>query len=477
MYNENCLLFVSHKRLDGEEIAAKLCDKLCVQAKTTKNFRDVVNIEVGEEAQKVIETALGKSDVLIFLHTNMSGVSEWIEKEIRFALLNNIPIIWVQIDNANVELLPVRPGDKPHFSYNSQDFDDEIKLTRIVDDILEKSFELVMAHSNDIYDQINTFKDFCATKNLKLIEEDKTQMIYKLESPRKGYYYPQRKMDHYIQYFGRRHNDSDLNKFTEFLEGKKYEEYQLYDSAVLLSNNVKMFHTNKEITEENCDDFYYYWKEYLEEIKSKYDNEIIISGAFPECDEIYKQSLTDAVNLFSKEILKSGFTLVFGAHPTFKNIFFDIAKKIRPKDYKKALRMYISKFFKNEYDLHDLMKNAMVCEIENVELDLLKSLTQMRNEMINRANVSALICLGGKIREGDTSQGIDEEIKIARSRNIPVFLIGSVGGRSSQLAAEYKASGKWCELNNASEELNELFMYDFDYRKLIRKVISILDNN
>lgn len=72
-------------------------------------------------------------------------------------------------------------------------------------------------------------------------------------------------------------------------------------------------------------------------------------------------------------------------------------------------------------------------------------------------------------------QGIDEEIKIAKANNIPVFLIGSVGGRSSQLAAEYKASGKWSELNNASVELNELLTYALDYRKLIYKIIEYIN--
>jgi hypothetical protein len=475
MYSENCLLFISHRRLDGEEIAAKLCDKFDVQAKTIKNLRDVVNVEVGQEAQNVIDTALSKSDVLIFLHTNKSGNSKWIEKEIRFALLNNIPIIWIQIDNADINTLSIKPGDKPHFSYNSQDFDDESKLTKIVDDILKISFELIMAHSNDIYDQINTFKDFCANKNLEFIEEDKTQMIYNLQLSRKGYCYPQRKINQYIQYFGRRHNDLDLNKLTEFLYSKKHEDYKLYDSVVLLSNNVKMQNVNDEIIEENCDDFYYNWEKYVTEIQSKYDDEIVISGAFPECDEIYKQSLTDAVNLFSKEILKSGFTLVFGAHPTFQNIIFDIGQKIRPKDYKQAVRMYISKFFENKYKLSDLIINATVCETKNIESDLLKSLTEMRTNMIGRSNVKALICMGGIIRENNVLQGIDEEIKIAKANNIPVFLIGSVGGRSSQLAAEYKASGKWSELNNASVELNELLTYALDYRKLIYKIIEYIN--
>lgn len=328
--------------------------------------------------------------------------------------MNNIPIIWIQIDNADINTLSIKPGDKPHFSYNSQDFDDESKLTKIVDDILKISFELIMAHSNDIYDQINTFKDFCANKNLEFIEEDKTQMIYNLQLSRKGYCYPQRKINQYIQYFGRRHNDLDLNKLTEFLYSKKHEDYKLYDSVVLLSNNVKMQNVNDEIIEENCDDFYYNWEKYVTEIQSKYDDEIVISGAFPECDEIYKQSLTDAVNLFSKEILKSGFTLVFGAHPTFQNIIFDIGQKIRPKDYKQAVRMYISKFFENKYKLSDLIINATVCETKNIESDLLKSLTEMRTNMIGRSNVKALICMGGIIRENNVCKVLMKKLKLPK---------------------------------------------------------------
>lgn len=477
MYSEECLLFVSHKRIDGEELAAKLCDKLDVQSKTSRTFRDVVNVEVGDEAQSVIESALGISDVFIFLHTPQSGDSKWIEKEIRCALLNNIPILWINIDNANIDTLPVKPGDNPFFSYNSQDFEDDDKLTKIVDAILEQSFELIMANSVPLMDQITSFTDFCSSKNFEFIEVDKDQLIYNLKLPRIECCYPQTKMSHYIQYFGRRYHDQDLDQLRRFLDQKKYGEYQLYDSAILLSNNVKIKNYSKEIIEENCDDFYYNWKDYADGINSQYNNEIVISGAFPECEEIYKQSLIDAVSLFSKEILKNGFTLVFGSHPTFQELIFDISKKMRPKDFQKAIRMYISKYYEDQYNLSYLTNHASVCECKNIEDDQQKSLTETRTKMINRPNVKALICLGGKIRDHATSQGIDEEIRIAKANNIPIYLIGSVGGRSSQLAAEYKVSGKWSELNKAPAHLNEQLMFSFDYRKLINQVMNDLANH
>ena len=40
-------------------------------------------------------------------------------------------------------------------------------------------------------------------------------------------------------------------------------------------------------------------------------------------------------------------------------------------------------------------------ETENVDKNLLKSLINMRENMINRKSVKALICLGGVIREGE----------------------------------------------------------------------------
>ena len=39
--------------------------------------------------------------------------------------------------------------------------------------------------------------------------------------------------------------------------------------------------------------------------------EIVISGAFPDSEEIYKQSLTDALILFAKVIIRNGYELTF----------------------------------------------------------------------------------------------------------------------------------------------------------------------
>lgn len=477
-YNEKILLFVSHRRLDGEEIAAKFCDQLFIQSKNNTNFRDITNIEVGEEAQEEIERALSKSDVLIFIHTEKAAKSDWITRELIYAVLNNIPILWIKVGNASELDLPIKPVEKPHLIYKEEDFYNQKSLVKIVDDVLSKSFELIMVNSDSVYDQIERFEDLCKSKQLNLNEIDESKLIYGLSISRQGCTYPQRDIKHYIQYFGRRCNENDYKNIEEFLDKKTCDKDRLYDSAILLSDKNKIRTSNKDkyIVEENYDDFYDSCRNYLKQDEISKDIEIVISGSFPECDEIYKQSLYDAVNILSKEILKSGVKLTFGSHPTFQNIIFEIGKKYRPSDYKNAVKMFISKYFK--YNIEELNENAEVYEIEKVDSNLLKSLTLLRENMINREKVKALICLGGKIRpENDSNKGVIEEIEIARENNIPVFLVGMVGGKSSQIAAKYLKNKNWEELNDAPIALNEELALSLDYRTIFKKLIDNIVNH
>ena len=474
-YNEKNLLFVSHRRIDGEDIAAKLCDQLLIQSKTSINFRDITNIEVGEEAQEEIELALSKSDVLVFIHTEKAAKSDWITRELIYAVLNNIPILWIKVGNASELDLPIKPAENPHLIYNEEDFYNQKSLVKIVDDVLSKSFELIMLNSDSVYDYIERLEDLCKSKQFNLNEIDESKLIYRLNISRQGCTYPQRDIKHYIQYFGRSCNENDYKSIEEFLDKKTCEKDRLYGSAILLSNKnkIRLSKKDKYIVEENYDDYYDSCRTYLKQHKISKDMEIVISGSFPKCDEIYKQSLYDAVNILSKEILKSGVKLTFGSHPTFQNIIFEIGKKYRPSDYKNAVKMFISKYFKDKYDIEELNEKAEVYEIEEVDRNLLESLTILRQNMINREEVKALICLGGIIRsESNPNKGIDEEIKIARENNIPVFLVGMVGGRSSQIATKYLKNKNWKEINNASIELNEELALSLDYRTVFKKLID-----
>lgn len=467
LYSENGEIFLSHRRIDGEEITGKLYDKILVMAREATPFRDVVNVKVGEEAQKVIDKQMEKSDVFVFIHTPKSGESDWILKELRFALLRNIPILWVKIDDADENLLRIKPSDSAHLSFGSEEFNNEEQLVSIVDNILYKSFELIMNRSMQSLEYSEMLKEIFGEK---VSVQNEHEMIYRISVSRKGYHYPQRNIEQYYQIYGRTPNKEDVNRLSKLLKDKEK------DSIAILTNKILAYSRNEDISFDSLEDFYCHWSTYLSGQKRRTNKmEIIISGAFPDADEIYKQSLTDALILFSKAIFRNGYELTFGAHPTFQNLFFEIAKEECPAECKSKVNMYISNWFlkDNEEAIDDYNNKCSLCISERKD-DIPQSLSEMRKQMIQRNSVKALVCLGGKIKENKADEGIREEIKFAREANIPVFLVGSVGGCSSKVAEEYRIKG-WSEINTASNELNEIFCNDIDYYKMAQEMFVFLD--
>lgn len=64
---------------------------------------------------------------------------------------------------------------------------------------------------------------------------------------------------------------------------------------------------------------------------------------------------------------------------------------------------------------------------------------------------------------------------MAREAGIPVFLSGSVGGRSSELAAELNRENRWNEINDAGAEFNGELLYSLNHRKMARKILKFLE--
>lgn len=462
-YCETGEIFLSHRRIDGEEITAKIYDRILVQAKETTLFRDVVNVKVGEAAQSVIDAAMENSDVFVFIHTPESGKSDWILKELRFALLRNIPILWVQIDDADINSLNIRPSEQPHLMYAADAFNDNEQLTVIVDEILEKSFGLVMERSNQILGYIEYIESLFGN-SFKAYNQRK--MIYQISMPRKGYHYPQRNIEQYCQLYGRTPTIDDARELRNDLKD------DTLDSVVILTNRVVSSSIHEDVVFESIHDFCYYWDRYITgEKKGTKKMEIVISGAFPDADEIFKQSLTDALVLFLKAIIQSGYDLTFGSHPTFQELFYEVVKDMEPNDYKDRVNMYISEWFlekgSEQEKEYNQKYNLYVTDKEN---DLPLSLSEMRKKMIQRESVKALVCLGGKIKENKKEEGIREEIELARKFNIPVFVVGSVGGCSGEVAMEYKKMG-WDKLNDASGEINQSFLEGIDYYGMANDMI------
>lgn len=465
-YCENGEVFLSHRRIDGEEIAAQIYDKMVVQSKETTPFRDVVNVKVGDEAQEVIDREMEKSDIFVFIHTPAAGESDWILKELRFALLRNIPILWVQINDPDIDALKLKPSDKPHLKYQLEDFEKEESIVHIVDEILQKAFELIMDRSNQVLGYIETIENVFG-EQLEVVSQEK--MIYHVSAVRKGYHYPQRNIEQYYQIFGRTPILDDARKLKAELNIVDA------DSIAIITNRVVTCSVQEMVVFDSIQDFCYHWSKYMaEEREEEKSMEIIISGAFPDCDEIYKQSLIDALVLFAKVIIRGGYQLTFGAHPTFQELFFDVAKEIEPKKYKNMLNMYISKWFLEDSDERRKEFNDK-CKVfvTDKKEDRLSSLSEMRKVMIQRDEVKAVICLGGKIKKNREEEGIREEIALAREKGIPVFVVGSVGGCSAVVAKEYENNG-FVGLNDAAEELNLMFMKDIDYFGMAQNMLNYL---
>ena len=86
-----------------------------------------------------------------------------------------------------------------------------------------------------------------------------------------------------------------------------------------------------------------------------------------------------------------------------------------------------------------------------------------------------LICLGGKIKKDKGQQGVDTEIELARSVNIPVALVGTVGGRSSEYAYEKITNNNWSDLNSWDKGLNENLFYNVNHRLMIRRLLNEIE--
>lgn len=461
------LYFISHRRKDGERVAAKLADGLRLLTRERNVYRDVVNVKVGDDAQKDIDKHLAVSDVVIFFQTEEAQYSSYIIKELCYALVNDIPVLWIQIDNATYDRMEIRPGQGPVLSYRSEEFESQDRLEEIVDEVEDKCFQLIMNSSNQVYSYIEYLSEMRNAGKIKLINDSNSVLAYGIEYREKTRdLYDSGIRKHYIQCFGRNPREDDIQNFIDKV--KRDNSYDKHDKLFLLSSHGRRDRSGQDlkVIEENYDD-YLMNLENISGIKRQQRNKrIIFSGAFPDCDEIYEASLLEALVVYSREIIKDGYTLVFGAHPTFQKLIFDIGS-LYASDVKYSIEMHMDKAYIDQYDIEELQ--------ENCTLILADGLQEMRENMICKEKGEMLICLGGKIKPDKSQQGVDIEVNLAKKVNIPVALVGTVGGRSSEYAFEKLTEGDWLDLNPWEESLNEALFYNMNHRLMIKRLLNILE--
>jgi len=466
LYRDEVLYFISHKRSDGEYITSRLADELKKLTRERNVYRDVVNVAVGEEAQKNIDENLAISDVLIFLQTEQAQNSEWIMKELCYALVNNIPVLWIQINDASCKNLKIKPGDQPVLKYRSEEFKSDERLEEIADEIEQNCFKLIMHSSNQASSYIDYLNNLSSEKKILLSNDNNSVWAYKVEYREKTKdRYDEGLRKHYIQCFGRNPKEHDVQKLIE--RAKSTGIYDTSQKIFLLSNHgkrEKMAGDNK-VLEENYDD-YIMNLENVSGMKIIPKNKrIIISGAFPNYDEIYKASLIEAVLVYSREIIKNGYTLVFGAHPTFQNLIFEIGR-LYASNINYSIEMHMDKHYLDAYDLSELH--------EQCTLILSDSLEEMREKMICGLKSEMFICLGGKIKPDKSQQGVDIEVELAKKAGCPVALVGSVGGRSGEYAFERIEKQDWSDLNPWNVTMNENLFYNVNHRLMIKRLLDTI---
>ena len=467
LYRDEVLYFISHRRKDGEHIAAKLADGLRLLTRERNVYRDVVNVEVGDDAQKDIDEHLSVSDVVIFLQTEQAQYSSYIAKELCYALVNDIPVLWIQIDNASYDKMEIHPGQEPILRYRSEEFELKDRLEEIVDEVEDKCFQLIMNSSNQVYSYVEYFHEMGRAGKINLTNDNNSTLAYGIEYREKTRdLYNSGLRKHYVQCFGRNPQKEDIQNFINKV--KKENRYDNYDKLFLLSNHGcrTKYVANAKILEENYDDYLMNLENASGIKRQKRNKRIILSGAFPDCDEIYKASLLEALVVYSREIIKNGYTLVFGAHPTFQKLIFDIGS-LYASDVKYSIEMHMDRNYIGEYDRDDLQEKCTLILADNLQ--------QMRENMICKEKSEMLICLGGKIKEDKSQQGVDMEVELAKKSGIPVALVGTVGGRSSEYAFQKLTEGDWSDLNSWNKSINEGLFYNMNHRLNIKRLLNIIE--
>ena len=472
-------LFLSHRRLDGEEITAAF-DRV-LRATAQKSFRDLFDVQVGEDAQNVIEDRLRTSDAVLFLDTPKTGESEWIAKELQLALGLQLPIVWVRIGSPdNRASLRVVPSGAPHFEFPDWVPSGEDVIAKDVEEVIQEAFRI---HHRDYVDRLldewGRLTDIAHQHKLELKTVDPRRMLFSLTLPRKSDRYRERPLTHLLQLFGRSPSRQDFTEFPACAKDGGYETHpkhgEHYDSAILLAATPSQPLAALDACGLHSDSI----SDYVAEIsrrtvppKTK-SKRLVISGAFADCEPEFQQNMTNAVHAVVETCLRAGRDISFGAHPTFQFMIFDLAKRLRPQDFQAAIRMYVSRYFVTDATIAELQSSVQVIPTDIANGDRTRSLTLMRRAMLEDPEAGALVVIGGKTARGGHTPGVDEEIQLARSANLPVFVFGSVGGRSSELSAAASPALR-AELSRLPDEVNEALANSLDYARLSEAIVASL---
>lgn len=193
--------------------------------------------------------------------------------------------------------MEIRPGQGPVLSYQSEEFESRDRLEEIVDEVEDKCFQLIMNSSNQVYSYIEYVSEMGSAGKIKLSYDSNSALAYKIEyQERTRDLYDSGIRKHYIQCFGRNPKEHDILNFIDKV--KREDNYDRHDRLFLLSTHgCSNKHTREvKVIEENYDDYLMNLENVSGVKRQQRNKRIILSGAFPDYDEIYKASLLELGN-------------------------------------------------------------------------------------------------------------------------------------------------------------------------------------
>lgn len=461
-FKKETKMFMSHRRFDGEDKVNFIKD--AANSRHEDLYVDLHEITVGQDAQEEIERRLETdTDILIFLQTSSTYESFYQLEELKKALELDIPVLWVTVglkDEKEYGALPIHPVGKPHLCFeelNSQN----------VQDIFSTAFEILSLKKQRLLDKVMYKLSYLEEKGLKVEELCDLENIYMITEENESYSTGEiQALKTLHKFLCRKFEDNDTegfdkyNKDLEYYQGNIVFGTQSNDKEIPVSTRVRSY------------------KKFFESRNtSKINGSVVISGSFPKDQSLkYQLDLIDAVSTLTEDILKCDGDIIFGAHPSFQGLILEKVKRFNTKT-RKRVKTYVSTKFRGLYEsnIEYFEKNSILYEVEGKgdtmsKEDITLSLTEMRKAMINDKDAIALVVLGGQEPEDSLSgvPGIDEEIMLAKEKGIPVYIIGSVGGRGATLVSEGGS-------DSLSGEAKDIVEVEDNFKWISETIIKDLD--
>jgi hypothetical protein len=485
---ERMRLFLSHRRFDGESITRAVWRELVTRGQAQGVFRDLADVRAGEDAQDIIMERLAASDVVVFLDTPRSGESEWIARELEAALALNIPIVWVRIGPAEGRAeLRVRPGLAPHLDLSDLNAAEGAIHPEIADKILQISFAVSCEAGLRVLEARDHLEALHDQGRIQLRTLDPQRMLFEVSLPRQPRRYDERPRRHLVQFFGRLPDDEDAQRFGPCARDAGYELHRTlgapYDAAVL-AGPIPEPTVPPELRDggglpcyvDSADAYLRHLEEIVMPEPRATAWGVVLSGAFPDdASPEQAQEIKEAVHAFARGVFLRGGTLIFGGHPTFQPMIFELGRELfGAEDRAERIRLYVSEHFLTEAAAREFSRDASTRLIPHVAGDRGKSLTAMRRAMLTDDRSRALVAIGGRGITPGRSAGVDEEVDLALALGMPVFLVGAAGGRAATLATHRRAAGWRPALNGLTPEQNEELLQSRDYTVLTDLVLMSL---